>query len=690
MLKARNLDDQSYEEIVKTAVGRLPWLCPAWTDHNAHDPGITILELMAWYKELQQYHMNQLTDGLRRALLKLAGEAPRPAAPARCPVEIGPEDPPRPAGTRLRTAEGILFELEEPIPAERPRVAQVFVTRGGRRTDVGQMLAVRRLTFQPFEAAGEEPGALSVGLSGWRGGPVRLWFEVEEPEGVPRNPFSGSEQVPREICWQCTGAAGTRLLQDGTHALSRSGYVTLAPEGEWPRGADGLHWLDITLEDPGCEEAVRLSGLTAGRYRAIQQETWAKRYSFQAQSGEGWTALLPEGQARESELAVFLRGEAGWAQTDRWQAALYPEGRRVAVDTAAAVQDGADNVLILSLDPLRLHSLLFDAKGLPGETLRLDLEGRIVLREGFTLLCETLDRDGGVRPMLWRCVEDLTACGPRDRVFTYDPLRETVTFGDGEHGALLRPGKGAVLAADLVVTCGSGGNIPGGCALCFEEDGLAVSHGPAVGGAGEEPLEETQGRLLRRLSATCKCVSTADYERLARQTPGLRVAAAKALPAYDPEEPTGYSSIPTVTVVVVPAGQGERPAPDGRFLAAVQRQLDRYRPIGTRVVAAGPVYVEVAVSVTLRTGESGLEKPAAQAIQAYLAQTGIGGVLRAGEVQAALRTLPGVLQVREAEVRCTAPGCRKTGRGEITLPCRAIPRLKNLRVFYLPPEASGR
>ena len=77
MLKARNLDDQTYEEIVQAAEGRLPWLCPAWTDHNAHDPGITVLELMAWYKELQQYQMNQFTDGLKWKLLKLAGISPR-------------------------------------------------------------------------------------------------------------------------------------------------------------------------------------------------------------------------------------------------------------------------------------------------------------------------------------------------------------------------------------------------------------------------------------------------------------------------------------------------------------------------------------------------------------------------------------------------------------------------------------
>ena len=60
MLLSRNLDDQPFEDIVREAEGRLPWLCPVWTDHNAHDPGITIMELMAWFKESQQYEMNRI------------------------------------------------------------------------------------------------------------------------------------------------------------------------------------------------------------------------------------------------------------------------------------------------------------------------------------------------------------------------------------------------------------------------------------------------------------------------------------------------------------------------------------------------------------------------------------------------------------------------------------------------------
>ena len=689
MLKARNLDDQTYEEIVQAAEGRLPWLCPVWTDHNAHDPGITILELMAWYKELQQYHMNQFTDELRCKLLKLAGITRRPAAPARCAVELGPEAPERLEGERLETREEIPFELAEAVPAQRPVLAQIRVVQGDRSRDVGELLGDRAITFQPFAQAGGECSALHIGLSQLGEGDLRLWFEVVPPEGTPRNPFSDPEQAPRTIRWTCLGAEGTRLVRDDTHALSVSGYVVLRPEGEWPAGGDGLHWLTLTLEDPGCEEEVRLSGVSAGRYSALQQETWARSHFFQAPAREDWTVRLADALARDGELAVFVRRADGWAQTDRWRAAADQGGRLLQVDASQAAQDGADNVLAVTLDPMHSGRLLFDAKGLPGETFFLDLEGRTALTESFALLCETLERDGQVRPALWRCVEDLYACGPRDRVFTYDPVRETVTFGDGEHGALLRRGEGAVLAASLTLSYCEGGNIPGGENLTFARDGLTVRNLAASGGAGQETAAQAQARLLRELNTTRKCVSACDYEWLARETPGLRVAAAKALPAFDPEEPTGVSRLPTVTVVAVPAGAGERPLPDRRFLAAVQARLDRLRPIGTRVKVIPPVYVELTVRVSLRGSEDGVERTLEEALRSFLEGCGIGGVLRAGDIAALVQAAPGVLQVRRVDLRTTAPGCYQNADGDIRLPRQAIPRLRELQVERLPVERIG-
>ena len=689
MLNVRNLDDQTYEEIVRAAEGRLPWLCPVWTDHNAHDPGITVLELMAWYKEMQQYHMNQFTDPLRRKLLKLAGITPLTAAPACCAVELGPEGPAYLEGERLTTREGIPFELTQAIPAHRPAIARIQVVQGDRRMDVGQLLEDRHVTFQPF-GQGQEASQLQIGFSQLGEGALRLWFDVEPPAGVKRNPFASLEQVPRLIRWDCQGAEKTVLVKDETHALSVSGYVTIRTEGEWPAGAGGLRWLVLTLEDPGCEEPVRLSGLSAGRWPAVQRETWARSRFFRAPGQTDWTVCLDDALARGGDLAVFVRTAARWEQTAHWEAVATLDGRFLLVDTSAAAQDGDDNVLVIALDADHSGRLLFDAKGLPGESFFLDLEGRTVLTESFTLLCETLDRDGQVRPALWRCVDDLYACGPRDRVFTYDPVRETVTFGDGEHGALLHRGEGSVLAADLALTYGAGGNIPGGTELTFQSDGRPVRSQAARGGRDRESTASAQARLLRELSTTRKCVCADDYERLARQTPGLRVAAAKALPGYDPEEPTGVSRLPTVTVVAVPESTVERPMPDERFLSAVQAQMDRVRPIGTQVKVVPPVYVEIRVDVVLRGGEDGLEETLREQLSAWLASGGVGGTLRSGDAWALVQAAPGVLQVRDVSLATTAAGCYQNEEGDISLPRRAIPRLERLRVERLPRQGEIR
>ena len=167
------------------------------------------------------------------------------------------------------------------------------------------------------------------------------------------------------------------------------------------------------------------------------------------------------------------------------------------------------------------------------------------------------------------------------------------------------------------------------------------------------------------------------------------MAAAKALPAFDPEEPTGVSRLPTVTVVAVPAGAGERPLPDRRFLAAVQAWLDRLRPIGTRVKVIPPVYVELTVRVSLRGSEDGVERTLEEALRSFLEGCGIGGVLRAGDIAALVQAAPGVLQVRRVDLRTTAPGCYQNADGDIRLPRQAIPRLRELQVERLPVERIG-
>jgi hypothetical protein len=48
-----SLDDTNFEHLVELGRSMLPEYAPRWTDHNVHDPGIMLIELLAWVADQQ-------------------------------------------------------------------------------------------------------------------------------------------------------------------------------------------------------------------------------------------------------------------------------------------------------------------------------------------------------------------------------------------------------------------------------------------------------------------------------------------------------------------------------------------------------------------------------------------------------------------------------------------------------------
>jgi len=42
-----NLDDRRWADLVDEGRTLIPVSAPAWTDHNIHDPGVTLMEMLA-------------------------------------------------------------------------------------------------------------------------------------------------------------------------------------------------------------------------------------------------------------------------------------------------------------------------------------------------------------------------------------------------------------------------------------------------------------------------------------------------------------------------------------------------------------------------------------------------------------------------------------------------------------------
>src|SRR3954469_7048509 len=60
-IKLPNLDDRTYASLVEEGRAMIPVYAPEWTNHNESDPGITLVEMLAYVSEMLVYRLNRVT-----------------------------------------------------------------------------------------------------------------------------------------------------------------------------------------------------------------------------------------------------------------------------------------------------------------------------------------------------------------------------------------------------------------------------------------------------------------------------------------------------------------------------------------------------------------------------------------------------------------------------------------------------
>src|SRR2546429_90742 len=107
-LPVPNLDDRRFQELVNESKRLVQQRCPEWTDHNVHDPGVTLIELFAWMTEQVIYRLNRVPSKVYVKFLDLLGVPLFPPTAARAPVTFWLAAPQTetlriPAGTQVAT-----------------------------------------------------------------------------------------------------------------------------------------------------------------------------------------------------------------------------------------------------------------------------------------------------------------------------------------------------------------------------------------------------------------------------------------------------------------------------------------------------------------------------------------------------------------------------------------------------------
>ncbi|CAH1213549.1 hypothetical protein PAECIP111891_03988 [Paenibacillus allorhizoplanae] len=728
MLPIPNLDDRMFEQMVMEARKSIPKLFPEWTDENEHDPGITLLELMSWMTEMQQYYLNRVTERSERKFLKLLGIRPRDAVSAVCDVTFtgATQQLVLPKGTPL-SAMDLRFETQSTVqlvPAALEKVLVRTETAAADYTSNNQA----KIAFYAFGADARKGAHLYLGFD--QALPldteISIYFNLFD-----RYPVTVSHHAEKlapmissaKVAWSFAGAGGDgqseswlpiEAKSDTTVDLSQSGefkfFITseMKPMSLYPADDRGRYWLCCTLEEDGYELAPKIEKITLNAVKAVEQETFSEVTAFSSSGEPEQSFELSSYLAYNGLHTVQVLDEQG-----RWRdwhtvadlstcgpndlccelqqdSALRTTRLRFGDGVHGSIPpQGAQRVRLVAYTAEFDYSrYVGGSKGLPGQTFEIS-RGRVY--KPSSMLLQVGYRPRGEDSFVWddwATVDDFDNSKSTDRHYVYDAASGTIRFGNNEAGLVPRKsGEPNIRFLSLQAGGGVRGNVKDGLVTGFTASpGVNVTNPfPARGGLEAETLAQAKLRVQRELAAPTRAVTAEDYEALAKAAPGLRVARVKAIPLYKP----GMRDFPRVsapaqmTVVVVPYSESDKPKAGKGFLQTIKMHLDRHRLLTTELHVIPAEYIKITVHavVVMEPKYKNEQRRIALELKNLLQPMDhgqgaegwrFGRTVYKGDIYGVISRIKGVVYVQDIWLDAEGTGFHKDGAGDIHIPPYAL------------------
>jgi hypothetical protein len=726
MLPLPNLDDRYFDQMVQDARKAIPKLLPQWTDENAHDPGVTLVELMSWMTELQQYYLNRITEQNEKKFLKLLGVRLREATLASCDVtfEGMRQQLVLPKGTPLQALDQP-FEMVETIRLIPSTLEKVIV-----RTDTvaGDFTSNNHagIAYYAFGPHADKGSRLFIGfdriLPEQTDISISLALFENYPVPVGKDPGGAAHLISSaRVSWTYAGSEQgdhwlpVEMIRDTTVSLSQSGDVIFRLPSEikssflYPADDKRRFWICCNLEEDGYELPPKLEKISLNTVQARQQETFTEVIS--------WNGTGEQSQRYEasSYLAWFgshlLQVQDKSGKWRDWQetASLEDSGQDEFVyalqrnEFAKSIEiqfgngthgfiphQGKGNIRLVAYQPdFAMERWIGNSNGLPEQSFQVS-QDRMYRADNMLLQVGYLESTAAAGWLWedWLLVDDFDNSLSTDRHYMFEPHTSTIRFGNNEQG-WIPPKSGELNIRFLSLQTGGGarGNIKSGMLNTLAVDvpewqGITVTNPfHARGGAQWETLDEAKLRVGKELNTPSRAVTSEDYEEIAAATPGLRVARVKAIPLYRP----GMRDYPKVkapaqmTIVVVPYSEADKPTAGKGFLETIQKHLDVHRLLTTEVHVIPAEYIkitihaEVVVEPQFKDEQYRIIRELKRLLQPMGHADGtegwkFGRSVYKGDIYGTISRIKGVVYVKDLWIDAEGSGARKDGSGDIHIP----------------------
>jgi len=554
------------ETVYEEVLGRTESYTPEWTSRSANDAGVALAHLFSEEMEPVLQRVNQLPENAFIEFLKVGGIEPFPPTPAEALLQFtasssAPQSVLIPEGFQAGAAPAgggdlVTFETTADLYAVPGKIQEIYYLERGLFKPVA--VPVTGAAFPAFGSKALPGDTLFIGLSvpeGTTVGPqISFAFQVQGPVTPPPVASGGVVPLPTSLApllrWDVLDGAQyqqIKVVQDETNGLLQSGVITLGLPGEWNAGIPSgtpdqtpLLWLRLEI--------------LYGAYAAPPVLT-------------------------DVQLNV-VRSTAV---------------RTIYNEVLTPVTGTNGSVMSVSQTPVLPSSLI----------LQVDDNTDISMNPAAQTTNANNGEPAGISTTaIWTEVDDLANYGPVAQVYTLDPTRGEVTFGDGIHGMAVPAGFRNIVALRYQVGGGSSGAVVAGAVSTLINSVPFVAGvtnpWPATGGTDAETQTQAMTRGPKEIRARGRAVATADYGVLALHASGALVARAHAVPGFHP----AFAGTPipgVVGVFVIPVERGSGPpVPDEDTLRAVSTYLSgTLAPAGVEVVAAAPIYHNVQVQVSV-------------------------------------------------------------------------------------------
>lgn len=600
---APNLFQRRFQDLMEIGRARIPALAPEWTDHNAHDPGITLMELLAWVAEAQLYSLSHVRRDERTAFASLLGISPAGTRSATGVIWSDRQDPNSPAA---------IFHKSGVIPEDAP--VHLSNTDEPIFTPVHKLLWVAG-TIDKLETRSRRGRKVDHTVTNERG-------------TTPFLPF-GERSGRREVLamkFVCRDRAG---MFGSDRQKAKGAY--------WPIGVRVAPAKDIAAPSKEASEAKRSSLIAT--LVADNERVDLKIVSDTTQGllTTGVVLLdLDNVTKAHTDFTIEFRSPGGFPRPPR---VLRIEPNVIPIQQGRTISQ-------------ELHI----ANGTPDFNFALGVPG-LKFASGEEPVTVEVQEATGLKT--WSRCNRLCEKGPDDRCYEIDLRTDQITFGNGVNGRL--PAEESQVLVTYKVSVGEGGGVARN--RRWHVTGFAGTFGvnpePIAGGAAASDFKQQRREARARSRSEHALVSSSDIQTAATSLSLLEVARAWVVEPDDRAPRTGV-----VKLVVMRTRPDEKepaePPETPQWLAAIRRELVTRMPLGTRLVVSRPQYRDFTIQAVIevyqgRKPES-VKKAVADELKKRLAivgptprQPGVSVTKR--DAAAWLRGVDGVKSVVDLQLR---------------------------------------